>query len=71
MNDNFCEYVAKPIGAPVAAHETAQFLDSVSHDATYKVRFNKFWGSSYRPIVAQPHRLASSCSFIFSKGEFT
>jgi rhomboid protease GluP len=49
MNDNSGEHVAKPINAPVAAHETAQLQESVSHDATYKVRFNKFWGSSYRP----------------------
>jgi rhomboid protease GluP len=49
MNDNSGEYVAKPIDAPVAAHETAQLQESVSHDPTYKVRFNQFWGSSYRP----------------------
>jgi rhomboid protease GluP len=49
MSDNDGDYVAKPIGAPDAVHEIAQFQESVSHDATYKVRFNKFWGSSYRP----------------------
>jgi rhomboid protease GluP len=49
MNDNDGEYAANPIDAPDAAHETAQLQESVSHEATYKVRFNKFWGSSYRP----------------------
>ena len=49
MSDNDGDYVAKPIVAPDAVHEIAQFQASVSHDATYKVRFNKFWGSSYRP----------------------
>src|SRR5579863_3744482 len=49
MNENSGEYVARPIDAPVAAHETAQLQESISRDAKYKVRFNKFWGSSYRP----------------------
>ena len=49
MSDNNGDYAAEPIGAPDAVHETAQFPESVSRDATYKVRSNKFWGSSYRP----------------------
>jgi len=39
MNDNSGEYVAKPVEARDAAHETAQLQEPVSHDATYKVRF--------------------------------
>jgi len=49
MSDNDGDDVAKPIVAPVAVHETAQFQELDSRDATYKVRFNKFWGSNYRP----------------------
>lgn len=49
MSEISGEYVAKPIGAPDAVHETAQLQESVSHDATYKVRFSKFWTSVSRP----------------------
>lgn len=49
MSDNSGDYVAKPIGAPDAAHETALLHESVSHDPTYKVRFSKFWTSASRP----------------------
>ncbi len=49
MSENSDEFIAQPIDPSDATHTTGQFRESVSHDATYKVRFNKFWGSSYRP----------------------
>jgi hypothetical protein len=49
MSENSDEFIAQPIDPSDATHTTGQFRESVSHDTTYKVRFNKFWGSSYRP----------------------
>jgi rhomboid protease GluP len=49
MSENSDEFIPQPIDPSDATHDSRQFRESVSHDATYKVRFNKFWGSSYRP----------------------
>jgi hypothetical protein len=44
MSKNPGESIANPIGAA----DAAQFQDSVSRGATYKVRFSKFWTSNSR-----------------------
>jgi rhomboid protease GluP len=49
MTENSGEFIAMPVGAPGAAHETTQSQESVSRGATYKVRFSKFWTSGSRP----------------------
>jgi rhomboid protease GluP len=46
MSENPSESIANPIGAA----EAAQFQDSVSRGATYKVRFSNFWTSSSRRL---------------------
>jgi rhomboid protease GluP len=49
MTENPDKSLAKLIATPEAVREIAQFQAPVLHDATFMVRFNKFWGSSYRP----------------------
>ena len=49
MSENSGEFIAQSVDLPDATHATGQFRESGSHDATYKVRFSKFWTSVSRP----------------------